>query len=142
VADIQAEIARLQRSGVGGLFNFGSTQDMKDSSRVIGGADQGGLGCRIATITPKPDDKSNEIRGQYQDHIAKMLALVGDDAPKAAAEAKTIMGLEPSWPKLPSRTSSGATPKDLSQDEPSRASDLTPNWSWDTYFQEIGYTNI
>jgi len=67
---------------------------MKDSSRVIGGADQGGLGLPDRDYYTKTDDKSNEIRGQYQDHIAKMLALVGDDAPKAAAEAKTIMGLE------------------------------------------------
>src|SRR6266853_3333881 len=29
VADLQAEVARLQRIGVGALFQFGSTQDMK-----------------------------------------------------------------------------------------------------------------
>jgi putative endopeptidase len=143
VADIQAEIARLQRSGIGGLFNFGSTQDMKDSSRVIGGADQGGLGLPDRDYYTKTDDKSKEIRGQYQDHIAKMLALVGDDAPKAAAEAKTIMGLETKLAEAsltnverrdPEKTYHKMTRPELRT--------LTPNWSWDTYFQEIGYTNI
>src|SRR5258708_9747443 len=32
VADLQAEVARLQSVGVRALFNFGSTQDMKDST--------------------------------------------------------------------------------------------------------------
>jgi putative endopeptidase len=143
VADIQTEIARLQRSGIGGLFNFGSTQDMKDSSRVIGGADQGGLGLPDRDYYTKTDDKSKEIRGQYQDHIAKMLALVGDDAPKAAAEAKTIIGLETKLAEAsltnverrdPEKTYHKMTRPELRT--------LTPNWSWDTYFQEIGYTNI
>ena len=35
-AEIQAEIARLQGMGVGALFEFGSTQDEKNSSQVIG----------------------------------------------------------------------------------------------------------
>src|SRR5690348_15293500 len=42
--DIVEEVADLQNKGVGLLFNFGSTQDVKNSTRVIGGASQGGLG--------------------------------------------------------------------------------------------------
>jgi putative endopeptidase len=143
VADIQAEIARLQRSGVGGLFNFGSTQDMKDSTRVIGGADQGGLGLPDRDYYTKTDDKSKEIREQYQDHIAKMLALVGDDAPKAAAEAKTIMGLETKLAEA-SLTNVERRDPEKTYHKMSRPElrTLTPNWSWDTYFQEIGYTNV
>src|SRR6266853_1853168 len=143
VADLQAEIARLQSSGVGGLFEFGSTQDMKDSTRVIGGADQGGLGLPDRDYYTKTDDKSKEIRGQYQDHIAKMLALVGDDAPKAAAEAKTIIGLETKLAEA-SLTNVERRDPEKTYHKMSRPElrTLTPNWSWDTYFQEIGYTNI
>jgi putative endopeptidase len=143
VADLQAEVARLQRIGVGALFQFGSTQDMKNSSQVIGGAEQGGLGLPDRDYYTKTDDKSKEIRGQYQEHIAKIFALVGDDAAKAAVEAKTILELETNLAEASltnvERRDPEKTYHKMSRPE-LRA--LTPNWSWETYFQEIGYTNI
>jgi putative endopeptidase len=143
VTDLQAEVARLQRIGVGALFQFGSTQDMKNSSQVIGGAEQGGLGLPDRDYYTKTDDKSKQIREQYQDHIAKMLALVGDDASKATAEAKTILDLETKLAKA-SLTNVERRDPEKTYHKMSRPElrTLTPNWSWDNYFQDIGYTNI
>ena len=56
--NLQAEVARLQGMGVRALFDFGSTQDAKNSSQVIGGADQGGLGLPDRDYYTKTDDKS------------------------------------------------------------------------------------
>ena len=143
VADLQAEVGRLQSVGVRALFDFGSTQDMKDSTRVIGGADQGGLGLPDRDYYTKTDDKSKQVREQYQDHIAKMLALVGDDAAKAGVEAKTILDLETKLAEASltnvERRDPGKTYHKMSRPELQK---LTPNWSWDAYFQQIGYTNI
>src|SRR6202790_3633109 len=61
VADLQAEVGRLQSVGVRALFDFGSTQDMKDSTRVIGGADQGGLGLPDCDYYTKTEDKSKQV---------------------------------------------------------------------------------
>jgi putative endopeptidase len=143
VADLQAEVARLQGTGVGALFYFGSTQDTKNSSQVIGGADQGGLGLPDRDYYTKTDDKSKRIREQYQDHIAKMLALVGDDATKTAVEAKTILDLETKLAEA-SLTNVERRDPEKTYHKMSRPDlrSLTPNWSWETYFQEIGYTNI
>ena len=143
VADLQTEVARLQSIGVGALFQFGSTQDMKDSTRVIGGADQGGLGLPDRDYYTKTDEKSTQVREQYRDHIAKMLALVGDDAAKAAAEANTILDLETKLAEA-SLTNVERRDPDKTYHKMSRPElrTLTPNWSWDTYFQQIGYTNI
>src|SRR6266436_2556989 len=44
LADLQAEAELLHSKGVGALFRFSSNQDAKYSTRVIGGAVQGGLG--------------------------------------------------------------------------------------------------
>ncbi len=41
---LQDGIARLQAGGVNAAFAFGSEQDLKDSTEVIAGAGQGGLG--------------------------------------------------------------------------------------------------
>ncbi len=143
VADVQAEVARLQSMGAGALFEFGSTQDEKDSTQVIGGADQGGLGLPDRDYYTKTDDKSKQIREQYQEHIAKMLALVGDDAPKAAAEAKTILDLETKLAEA-SLTNVERRDPEKTYHKMSRTDlrTLTPNWSWESYFEEIGYTNI
>src|ERR1700693_1088942 len=92
--ELQAEIARLQGMGARALFNFGSTQDAKNSSQVIGGADQGGLGMPDRDYYTKTDDKSKELRRQYEEHVAKMLALLGEDDARASSGAKAIVVLE------------------------------------------------
>lgn len=140
---LQAEVARLQGMGVRALFDFGSTQDEKNSSQVIGGADQGGLGMPDRDYYTKTDDKSKELRQKYEEHIAKMLELAGDDDAKASAEAKAIVGMETEFAEAsltrverrdPEKTYHKMNRSDLRM--------LTPNWSWEDYFQEIGYTNI
>jgi putative endopeptidase len=142
-ADLQAEIARLQGMGVSALFEFGSTQDEKDSSQVIGGADQGGIGLPDRDYYTKADDKSKQLLQQYEEHVAKMLALSGDDVAKASSEAKAILELET---KLADSSLTRVERRDPEKTyhKMSRADlrTLTPNWSWDDYFQEIGYTKI
>src|SRR5262249_48555098 len=63
--------AHLQTLGVGVLFNFGSDQDFKDSSKVIGEATQGGLGLPDRDYYTRDDDESKKLRQQYVEHIAK-----------------------------------------------------------------------
>jgi len=142
-AQLQPEIARLQRVGVGALFEFGSTQDAKNSSQVIGGADQGGLGLPDRDYYTKTDDDSKNLRDQYERHIAKMLALAGDNDSFAASEAKAILDLET---KLANASMTRVDRRDPEKTyhkmgRPELRA-LTPNWSWEDYFQEIGYSNI
>jgi putative endopeptidase len=143
VAELQTEVARLQGMGVGALFEFSSTQDEKNSSQVIGGADQGGLGLPDRDYYTKTDDKSKQLRQQYEEHVAKMLALAGDDGTKASSEAKAIVELET---KLAddslTRVERRDPEKTYHKMNRSELRTLTPNWSWEDYFQEIGYTNI
>jgi putative endopeptidase len=142
-ADLQAEIARLQGLGVGALFDFGSTQDEKNSSQVIGGADQGGLGLPDRDYYTKTDDKSKELRQQYEEHVAKMLGLVGDDSAKASAEAKEILDLETKLADSSlTRVERRDPEKTYHKMSRSDLRSLTPNWSWEDYFQQVGYTNI
>jgi putative endopeptidase len=140
---LQGEIARLQGMGVRALFDFGSTQDEKNSSQVIGSADQGGLGLPDRDYYTKTDEKSKQIRRQYEEHVAKMLALAGDDDAKAAAEAKAIVELETKLADASlTRVERRDPEKTYHKMSRSDLRTLTPNWSWEDYFQEIGYTNI
>lgn len=137
--DLQADIAHLQTLGVGVLFNFGSTQDEKNSSQVIGGADQGGLGLPDRDYYLKTDDKSKQLRDQYTTHVGKMFELLGDSSANSAAEAQTVMHIETALAQAsmdrverrdPDKTYHKMTVAELQT--------LTPNFSWQNYFHEMG----
>src|SRR5437763_8735764 len=81
------EVAYLQNRGARAFFGFGSQQDFKDATQVIGGADQGGLGLPDREYYLKDDQRMKDLRALYQDHIAKMLALAG--APETGARQQS-----------------------------------------------------
>lgn len=137
--DLQAELARLHLLGVGALFNFGSTPDLKNSSQVIAGADQGGLGLPDRDYYLKTDEKSKQLRDEYVAHVAKMLALLGDSSAQSVAEAKTVMGIETTLAQASmSRVERRDPDKTYHKMTVAQLQALTPNFTWQTYFQEIG----
>jgi putative endopeptidase len=141
--DLQREIAHLQGIGVGALFEFGSTQDAKNSSQEIAGADQGGLGLPDRDYYTRTDENSKVVLQKYEDHVAKMLELAGDDATKAATEAKTILELETKLAQASlSRVELRDPEKTYHKLGRAELRTLTPNWSWESYFKEIGYPSI
>jgi putative endopeptidase len=76
------------------LLGFAQGQDFDDASKVVASIDQGGLGLPNRDFYIKDDAKSKEILSQYEAHISKMLALSGESAQQAAADAKTIVAME------------------------------------------------
>src|SRR5271170_5888127 len=75
---LENTIAKLQQEGVGVLFRFTSGQDIKDSTRVIAQASQGGLGMPDRDYYLREDEKSKQLRADYQKHVANMFVLAGD----------------------------------------------------------------
>jgi len=129
--------------GVNVLFRLHSTQDAKNSSEVIGWDRSGRTGPADRDYYTKTDEKSAKIREQYISHVAKMLELLGDDANKAAAEAKTVMALETklaeaSFTRVERRYPDKLYHK-MTRDE---LQQLTPNFSWQGYFTGMGYPSI
>jgi len=137
--DFQAELAHLQMIGIDAVFSFGSTQDEKNSSQVIGGADQGGIGLPDRDYYLKTDDKSKQLRQQYVAHVAKMFELLGDNPAKSAAEAKTVMEIESNLAQASMDRIERRDPdKTYHKMSISQLQALTPNFSWPSYFHEIG----
>ncbi len=91
---VLAEIAFEHSQGYRPLFGFGSTQDFKDSTQVTAEVDQGGMGMPDRDYYLKDDARSVGLRKQYQEHVAKMFGLLGDNAEAAAAKAKIVMEIE------------------------------------------------
>ena len=145
---LQAEIARLQRLGVNAVFRFGSTQDEKNSSQVIGGAEQGGLGLPdrdyyLETGNKEVDAKNSTIREQYVAHVTRMMELLGDQPPTAAAEAKAVMAFETELAQASlTRVERRDPAKTYHKMDLVQLRTLTPAFSWPAYFRRFGHTNI
>ena len=137
VSSLRTEIGRLQPMGVGVLFQFGSEEDRKDSSRVIAAALQGGLGLPERDYYLKKDEKSVKLREQYLAHVAKMLELSGGKPEKSASDAKAILGLET---RLAEASQSNVDIRNPDKTHhPTSVAELAkanPNLEWTKYFAE------
>jgi len=138
-AGLQAEIARLQGMGVNAVFEFGSEQDLKDSTRVIAGAGQGGLGLPDRQYYLEDDDRSKQLRAAYLKHVTNMFKLLGDDEAAAAAKAETVLRLETSLAKASTKREDLRDPdQNYHPLQLAQLAELTPHVSWKDYFQEVG----
>ena len=136
--DLLKEIAHLHAIDVGVVFNFGSGQDDKDSTREIAQAAQGGLGMPDRDYYTKTDDASKKLRDQYVDHVSKMLTLLGHPAGQAADEAKKILTLETSLAQASrTRVELRDPQKNYNKMKQSEVQALTPDWNWTDYFKDI-----
>ncbi|MGI4827907.1 MAG: M13 family metallopeptidase [Janthinobacterium lividum] len=84
----------MQRYGVGVFFSYSEMQDFKDSNKQIAVIMQGGLGLPERDYYTRAGDKDKALREQYVQHIAKILTLAGEPAPRAAGEARDILAFE------------------------------------------------
>ncbi|HEY5068884.1 MAG TPA: M13 family metallopeptidase, partial [Candidatus Acidoferrum sp.] len=133
-----AEVAALHNDGVQALFDFSSTQDFADSTKVIGDADQGGLGMPDRDYYTRDDERSKQLRTDYVAHIAKMFQLAGDPAEKASAEAQTVMNIETALAKASLTNVQLRDPKtNYHKLSTAELKQLTPDWSWDSFFADV-----
>jgi len=141
--DMQAEVERLQSRGVAVLFRFGSNQDAKDSTQVIGGASQGGLGLPEREYYLKQDDKSKLLRGSYGKHVAKMFELLSDPAEKSVAEADTVLKIETALANASMKNTDLRDPiKTYHKMTIAELKTLTANFYWDAYFKATGHPEL
>ncbi len=96
LADVAKFVVDQHRLGAAPslLYGFSSNQDFEDSQTIIAFAGRGSLGLPDRDYYTKTDAKSLEIRAKYVDHMKQMFAMLGDDAPAAAAHANQVMAIE------------------------------------------------
>ena len=140
VAGLPPLLARIHlESGDDTLFGFGSAQDYADSSRVIAFASSGGLGLPDRDYYVNSDAKSQEIRAKYLDHVAAMLALLGDSPDAAHAGAQTVMAIETDLAKATLTRVDRRDPyKQFHKFTRAQLLGLTPAFGWDAYWAGLG----
>jgi len=143
LAGLQREIGRLHLEGVNAVFNFGATQDSKNSTSVIGGARQGGLGLPDRDYYTKTDPASATIRKNYLVHIGKMFQLAGGTPAQAAADAERVMALETALARSSlTRVERRDPVATYNYRTPAQLASMTPHFDWRRYFTDIGTPNV
>ena len=143
LAELQAEVARLHSQGVRALFGFGSAQDDKNSEQMIGQATQGGLGLPDRDYYTKQDQRSKQLRQQYERHVSKMLRLAGDAPALAATSARTVLILETKMAEASKTRVERRDPQaNYHKMGPAELRELTPAFSWESYFRDVGFPDI
>ena len=87
-------IAHFHRTGLTAGFAISSEQDPGNSTAVIAGVGQGGLGLPDRDYYLRDDEQSKALREQYLAHIARTFELAGDKAEAAQARAVVVLKLE------------------------------------------------
>jgi predicted metalloendopeptidase len=135
---LAVEVAHLHAEGVSAFFRFGSTQDPHDASKTIGQLGQGGLALPDRDFYLKTDPKSLDTRAKYQLHVQKMFELLGHDSGKAAAEAKTVVGIETALAKASAdRVSLRDPQKRYNHKTLGDLDSLSPSFDWSAYLKAI-----
>ncbi|RZU40854.1 M13 family metallopeptidase [Edaphobacter modestus] len=120
---------------IGYIFNFGSDQDQKDSSRQIGEVDQAGLGLPDRDYYLNQDDRSKKIRSQYVEHVTKMFTLVGDSPEQAAREAQHVLDIETALAEGSMSRVDRRNPANVYHVMTiAELQSLTPDFDWKVYF--------
>ncbi|PYQ53101.1 MAG: M13 family peptidase [Acidobacteria bacterium] len=125
------------------LFGFGSEQDFKDSSRVIGFATAGGLGLPDRDYYVKDDAKSQETRQRYVQHVEKMLRLLGEAPEAAARDGATVMRVETALAKASlTRVDKRDPYKIYHRLHRAELQALTPSFRWADYLRASGQPDL
>src|SRR6202171_1187913 len=137
--DLAAEMARLHSMGVGGLFSFGSRPYAKDSNLTIASVNQAGLSLPDREYYLKTDAKSVETRQRFAAPTQNMFRSPGDAAETAAAESRSVLGVETRLAegsldrvslRIPEKNYHILSRKELGE--------LAPSFGWEAYFKNVG----
>ena len=143
VSDIQPVIAHLVTSGVAPCFELFAEIDAKNSTMMIAGLAQGGLGLRNKEYYLKEDPESENIRIRYKDHIAKMYEFLAISTDSARAAAETIMDMETRLAKASFSPEENRDP-DATYHKVGidGLQEISPEIDWTAFFSITGYPGI
>lgn len=137
--DFYREIANLHKEGVPNLFNFYGRADAKNSDMTIAQLSQGGLGLPDRDYYTNDDARSKDVREKYQQHIARMLMLIGQNKETADKYAHTVMNIETRLAKVSmTRVERRDPDKTYNKTDLQHLAETDPGFEWKNYFNLIG----
>jgi putative endopeptidase len=136
--DLPSYLAYLHVNGPNAFFAIGAEPDFKNSSRIIAGLYQDGIGLPDRDYYFREDPKSKELRDKYVQHIQNMFQLLGWTSDMAKVASETVMRMETALAKVSldiiALRDPNAVYHKISIDS---LQVLSPAFQWNKYFAEI-----
>jgi putative endopeptidase len=134
-------LARFHEEGVGGIFSESVGPDARQSSIYALELDQGGLSLPDRDYYLK--ESFAEQRKAYQEHVAKMFALLGEKSEEAAAHAGIVLDIETQLAKASrSRVDLRDPIKNYNKVTKTGLLEKTPAIRWQAYLSEQDLARI
>lgn len=141
--DLAKQVAALHLAGFGPLFGVDAMQDLKDSSQVIAGLDQGGLGLPDRDYYLEDNERMKGIREAYVAFVQKMFELYGEKPEAAKQAAQTVMELETRLAKVSQTRTERRDPTKLyNRVERKGLKEKSPDFAWDAFFTALGEKDL
>ena len=135
-AEISPVVGHFQTVGTSQFFGFGAAPDFKDASQYMLIYAQGGMGLPDRDYYLKDDANATTIRGEYEQHVAKMLQLAGAAPSAASTAAKAIVKIETDLARASLDRASQRNPTNIyhkmSRDEVKK---LMPNFNLSSFME-------
>ena len=136
-------VGRLHRAGVDAFFGGGALPDFLDPDLNIAFLVQAGLGMPDRDYYVSEDEKKQELLAEYEKHVARMFALVGEDAESAAAHARDVLEIETRLAGVSRPRAEMRDPEKLyNKIDLAGLVELAPAIEWPAYLAAIGYPDI
>ena len=141
--ELAALLAEVHPTTHGFLFDFGSDQDYGDATQVIAVAAAGGLSLPDRDYYTKNDAKSKILRDKYEQHVARMLELIGETKKAAVKDAKTVLKIETALAGASLTRVEQRDPYNLYHKmSPDALAALAPAFDWKQYLAGSGLADI
>lgn len=143
MADLQGFIEDMEPLGLRAFIGFGVSPDLRNSQEYATYLSNGALGLPDRDYYVKDDEESQRIRGEYQDHVERMLQFLDYTEEQAVSAAERILAFEtamaePRMDKVQRRNPLLRYNK-RSVDQ---LEEMMPEFDWSSYFTNIGVEDI
>ena len=140
---LMALAGKLQRHNVGALLGLGVLPDFKRPDVNIAFFVQGGLGMPDRDYYVSEDAKKRELMQAYEQHVARMLRLLGESDEQAVRHAAQVVVFETELAKASRPREEMRIPEKLyNKIDISGLKQLTPTLDWDRFLAGTGYPGI
>ncbi|HVA58029.1 MAG: M13 family metallopeptidase [Gemmatimonadaceae bacterium] len=131
--------------GGGGLapFSLGPGPDPKNANDIIVAATQGGLGMSSRDDYLNDDPRTVNMRGEYVNHMARSLALIGENDRQARADADAVLAVETALARVQiSRVAMRDPNATYHKMDLAEFQQMTPRIDWARYLEQQGAKGV
>ncbi|MDY0280329.1 MAG: M13 family metallopeptidase [Salinivirgaceae bacterium] len=141
--DLQQLTVKLRVDGISTMFSFYGSPDRMNSDLQIAQLHQGGYKLGNRDYYFENDDRTIEIRTEYQKHISRQFQNTGVDDEVADKAAQVVVNLET---KLASKAYTNTEMRDpirsYNKMEMTEVQKLAPDFNFNSFFQHIGLADL